>query len=187
MKSHKILPFPTLSIPKKVAETKIFDISDTEGASSKRKKSIPPEQSIVHTFLGDAALHHISEEELKKWSFHTEEQTNQAMIRAATKLHFHSIKNQSMNSRIRTRLAASENEKSKLQDRLKRYRDQLDKLKPNKDAEILELQLEKSCLEGVVASMENKVNKVSASNVALLVDKEVLEDEKLHGWVDEKK
>lgn len=70
------------------------------------------------------------------------------MPRATAELHFHTNQNQLMNIvRMRMRLATSENKKSLLQDQVRKLETQLTKLRTDKDAEIFELQLEKTRLK----------------------------------------
>ena len=174
-------------IQPKPLNTEVIDIEDKEGASSKRHKTAPPEQSMVHTFLGASSTPYVSENDIKEWTFRTEEQVNQVMLRSAAQLHFHINQNQMMNARLRTRLANAETEKSKLQDKLKKYGDQLDKLTKDKDDEIMNVKLEVARLQGEVKAMETAVDQVTALNTSLRLDLDVLHDDRLHGWEQERK
>lgn len=79
------------------------------------------------------------------------------------------------------RVANAENEKSKLQDQLKQCGDQLTKLQKDKDDEILEAKLEVARLQGVINAIEKSVDQVTTLNTSLQLDKDVLDDDRLHG------
>lgn len=160
---------------------------DVEDAPSKRQKSSTPNQSMFHVFLRVASTPLIAEKDIKEWSFRTEEQVNASMIKVAAELHFHTIQNQDMNAKLRTRLANSKNEKSNLQDKLKKYGDQLTKLKKEKDDEILRLETEMARLRGEMNAMEREVEKVTALNASLQLEKDTLNNGRLNEWTTEKK
>lgn len=135
---------------------------------------------MVHAFLGVASVLNISGDEVKAWSFRTEEQVNQAMLRVTAEHHFHSNQKLKLYARMRTRLVTAKNDKNKLQDQVRKLETQFTQLQKDKDAKILQLQLEKSRLEGVVASMEKSVTQVIALNTSLKLEKDILDDDRLH-------
>lgn len=67
------LPAPSELLPPKLTNTETVNTDDPQGTPPKRQKFIPPENSMVHAFLGAASVPHFSEDEIKKWSFRTEE------------------------------------------------------------------------------------------------------------------
>lgn len=171
----------------KKAETETINIVDVEYAPLKQQKSfVPPDKSMVHVYLGVSSVPHIVEEDIKGWSFHIEERVNTSLIRAAVELHFHTLQNQAMNARLRTRLATSENEKCNLQNQLKRYGGQLTKLKKKKDDKVLRFETEMARLLGEMDVVKKQVEKVTTLNTSLQLEKDIIDDERLNGWAVEK-
>ena len=117
------------TVPKKASEKdaskrrpspiQIDDAPDKEDAPSKRQKVVDPSKSMVYAFLGASSAPFVQEEEVRSWSLRTDTQVEDAMAKAAAELHFHSSQLRSLNSRLRTRLTQTENEKASFYRQLK--------------------------------------------------------------------
>ena len=112
-------PVATPSPPPKIIDTTVFDIPEkVEDAPLKRQKVVPDDQSFVLRYLGASSVGDFTEDEVRGWTFRTEQQTEEAMVRAAAELHLHARQSANMAARLRARLAVTDTAKSQAEDKV---------------------------------------------------------------------
>ncbi|KAL8146950.1 hypothetical protein AgCh_004615 [Apium graveolens] len=140
-------PIATPSTPPKIIDTTVLDIPErVEDAPSKRQKTVPDDQSFVLRYLGASSIGDFSEDEVRGWTFRTEQQTEEAMVRAAAELHLHARQSANMAARLRACLAITDTAKSKAEDKVKSLERYIILLAQEKDAEIRRLEGERMLL-----------------------------------------
>ncbi|XP_074359941.1 uncharacterized protein LOC141700068 [Apium graveolens] len=188
-------PVATPSPPPKIIDTIVFDIpEEVEDAPSKRQKTVPDDQSFVLRYLGASSVGDFSEDEVRGWTFRTEQQTEEAMVKDAAELHLHARQSANMAARLRARLAVTDTANSQAEDKVKSLEKHIALLTQEKDAEIrclegerAHLETEKAVLEGNVSAMEKQMDSVIALNSTMQLELDTLNDDRLHGWTEEKK